>query len=144
MAQIKEISSKQAAFVDALLVGSTVLTAAKTAGISPRTAARWRKDPAVIAEMQARRAATFNETLEAFRAGMPTAMALVLETIKDKDKDTPRSVRLRAAQIWIEHALSLHKMADLEAKVNELERLLKQEGLKQEGQGDNGNIRRFG
>ena len=119
----KDVSSKQAKFVDALLVGAQVAVAAKTAGISPRTAARWRKDPAIVAELQARRKELFNETLDAFRAGMPTAMALVLETIKDKA--TPRSVRLRAAQIWMEHALQIHKIAELEAKYRELESLMK-------------------
>jgi phage terminase small subunit len=118
----KELTSKQAKFVDALLVGSTVNTAAKTAGISPRTAARWRKDPALIAELQARRKALFNEVLDAFRTGMPAAIALVLETIRDKE--TPRSIRLRAAQIWIENGITVHRTDELEARIVELETLL--------------------
>ncbi|SRR6266702_4402203 len=118
----KDVSSKQAKFVDALLVGSTVLVAAKTAGISPRTAARWKKDRVLQALVAQRRQEQFNETLDAFRAGMPAAMALVLETIKDKE--TPRSIRLRAAQIWIEHALQLHKVEELEDRLSELEERL--------------------
>ncbi len=118
----KEVSSKQAKFVDALLVGSTVLVAGKTAGISPRTAARWKKDRVLQALVAQRRQEQFNETLDAFRAGLPAAMALVLETIKDKE--TPRSIRLRAAQIWIEHALQLHKVEELEDRLSELEERL--------------------
>ncbi len=118
----KEVSSKQAKFVDALLVGSTVLVAGKTAGISPRTAARWKKDRVLQAALAERRRAQFNETLDAFRAGLPAAMALVLDTIKDKE--TPRSIRLRAAQIWIEHALQLHKVEELEDRLSELEERL--------------------
>jgi phage terminase small subunit len=115
----KELSSKQAKYVDALLAGMTVASAAKTAGISPRTAARWKKDSLILAELQARRKALFNETLDAFRAGMPVAMTLVLETIKEKQ--AARSVRLRAAQIWMEHAITIHKTAELEEKIAELE-----------------------
>lgn len=115
----KELSSKQAKYVDALLVGTTVLVAAKTAGISPRTAARWKQDRTIQRELQDRRKAQFNETLDAFRAGLPTAMALVLETIRDKE--APQSVRLRAAQIWIEHALQIHKMEELELRIQLLE-----------------------
>jgi phage terminase small subunit len=119
----KEVTSKQSKFVDALLVGTTVTIAAKTAGISPRTAARWKKEHSILAELQCRRKALFNETLDAFRAGLPTAMALVLETIKDKE--TPRSVRLRAAQIWIEHALEINKMEELENRIADLERRIR-------------------
>jgi len=115
----KELSSKQSKFVDALLVGASVVVAQKTAGISPRTAARWKHDMVVQRELQSRRKAQFNETLDAFRAGLPAAMALVLDTIKDKE--TPRSVRLRAAQIWIEQALEIHKMEELEARIAALE-----------------------
>jgi len=118
----KELSSKQSKFVDALLVGASVVVATKTAGISPRTAARWRKEQVILAELQARRKAQFNETLDAFRAGLPSAMALVLETIKNKD--APYAVRLRAAQIWIEQALEIHKMEELEARLRALEERL--------------------
>ncbi len=118
----KDISSKQAKFVDALLVGSTVIIAAKTAGISPRTAARWKKDRVLLAEVQNRRREQFNETLDAFRSGLPTAMALVLETMKDKE--CGRAIRLRAAQIWIEHALQVRKIEDLEARLAALEERL--------------------
>jgi len=114
----KELTSKQAKYVEALLVGSTVAVAAKSAGISPRTAARWKKEQIILAEVQARRKAQFNETLDAFRAGLPAAMALVLETIKDKE--APRSVRLRAAEIWISHALDIHKIAEIEEQIAEL------------------------
>ncbi len=115
----KELSSKQSKFVDALLVGASVVVAAKTAGISPRTAARWRKDRVLLAEFQSRRREQFNETLDAFRAGLPTAMALVLDTMKDKE--CHRAIRLRAAQIWIEHALAVRKIEDLEARIASLE-----------------------
>ncbi len=118
----KDISSKQAKFVDALLVGSTVGVAARTAGISPRTAARWKKEPALLAELASRRKQQFNETLDAFRAGMPAAIALVLETIRDKE--TPRSIRLRAAQIWIENSIAIHKTEELEARIVELEEMV--------------------
>jgi phage terminase small subunit len=119
----KDLSSKQAKYVDALLVGSTVIVAAKTAGISPRTAARWKRDQIIQQELAGRRKSQFNETLDAFRAGLPTAMALVLDTIKDKE--TPRSVRLRAAQIWIEHALEIHKVEELENRIAMLEERLR-------------------
>lgn len=119
-----ELSSKQSKFVDALLVGAQVKMAAKTAGISERTAARWRKDPVLLAELQARRKQQFNEVLDAFRAGLPAAIALVLETIRDKE--IPRSIRLRAAQIWIENALSIHKTEELEERIAELEEMVRQ------------------
>jgi phage terminase small subunit len=117
-----ELSSKQSKFVDALLVGAAVATAAKTAGISPRTAARWRKEQVILAELQARRRAQFNEALEDFRAGLPTAIAFVRETITNED--VPYSVRLRAAQCWIEQALEIHKMEELEARLAALEERL--------------------
>ncbi len=119
----RDLSSKQAKYVDALLVGSTSLIAAKTAGISPRTAARWKKEQAIQQELLRRRKEQFNETLEAFRAGLPAAMALVLDCIKDKE--TPRSIRLRAAEIWISHALEIHKMSELETQIAELQAILK-------------------
>jgi len=119
----KEISSKQSTFIDALLVGSTVVVAAKTACISPRTAARWRKEQVILAELQQRRRAQFNEALEDFRAGLPTAIAFVRETITNED--VPYAVRLRAATCWIEQALEIHKMEELEARLAALEERLK-------------------
>lgn len=105
------LSSKQEKFIDCLLVGTTLLTAAKTSGISERTAARWRKDTRIVDELTARRKAHFAETLDAFREGLPTAIKLVRDTIEDTE--TPRAIRLRAAQIWIENAIQLHTLEEV-------------------------------
>ena len=115
----KELSSKQVKFVDALLSGVNLATAAQKAGISTRTSVRWKHDQVIERELREKRKAQFNETLDAFRAGLPAAMSLVLETIKNKD--APYSVRLRAAQIWIEQALEIHKIEELEARIADLE-----------------------
>jgi len=67
--------------------------------------------------------ALFDDSLSLLMAGVEDAVKGIKAIAKD-DEIQPQ-VRLRAYQIWLEQAIGLHKMSELESKVEELEQFLK-------------------
>ncbi len=141
MSQNGSLSQKQSALLGALVSGQKIEAAAKSANVAIRTAYRWQKLPAFQESLKAAQDAVFDKQLAMLKSGMGAALSCLARNMSEK---VPPAVQVSAARFWLEQAIDIHKMHELEAKIGELERLLKQEGLKQEGQGNNDNIRRFG
>lgn len=119
----KPLSARQEAFIAALLKPMTVDAAAKVAGVSDRTAHRWLRLPHVQLALETARHEAFDSALEELRAGVAVAITTLLKVMTSDDSRA--YVRVQAAAIWLQTALQVHKMSDLEAKVSELETLLK-------------------
>ena len=118
-----ELTPKQDKLIAALLAGNSIVVAAKVAGTSEKAAHIWLKLAHVQMAYNAAKRTLFDESLSLL-------MFNVDDAIKGskgiaKDTEVSANVRLRAYQIWLEQAVSLHKMSELEQKIEQLEQLLK-------------------
>ncbi|SRR6266567_3039403 len=119
MAENVALSASQAKLVEALLAGANLTVAATTAGIAYRTANRWWKLECVQQAYKAGQKSLFDQAL----TGLMLKVEAAIETL-DRHmtaEETPASSQIRAAQIVLEQAISIHKMSDLEARLHELE-----------------------
>lgn len=126
MTQNGTLSAKQVQFLSALLSSANTRDAARKVGISDRTAWRWLKDALFQAELARAKQEAFDESLDLLKSGVRAAIATLARNMKE---DQPPGVQVRAAQIWLEQAVQLHKMSEIEAHFAELERALKTTGL---------------
>lgn len=113
------LSPKQHALLLAMLQGERVEQAAKTAKVSPRTAYRWQQETAFQQAMREEQRKAFEKTLQSLMTGTSTALRVLLETMTDKK--APYSVRVAAARTWLENALTLYKLEDIEARLASIE-----------------------
>lgn len=120
------LTPKQAAALAALLAGRTATEAARAAGCSLRTLARWKAEPFFVAELRAGEA----ELIGAALRGLSVLARPAADTLGRvlADDGAPVGVKLRAAQIVLDSLLRLREAVDLEARVAALE----------EGQGHDG------
>ena len=125
MTDVGRLSGKKLAFLEALLVSTSVRDAAKQAGVAERTATRWLADPLFSATLVAAKQEAFNEALDLLRVGAKAAITTLAASMRS---DNPH-VRLRAASLWLTAAVELFKMSQIEERFTELERLLKASGL---------------
>ncbi len=112
------ITPKQEHLLAALMAGSTIVDAAAACNVNESTAHRWLKEDAFQNAYQAARRAAFDETLLALMSGTATALKTLYEAMKNGET---YAVRVNAARIWLEQALHVHKMEDLEARIAALE-----------------------
>ncbi len=119
-----ELSSKQTLFVAALLAGHTVLVAAKASGIAEMTAHRWLKDPRVQDAIKQARHQAFDTALSRLMDVTSEAIDTLASVMRDKE--APRGVRIRAAQLLLENAIEVHKMSELEQKIAALSALVEE------------------
>ncbi len=102
----------------ALVCGATIENAAKTAGVSERTAHRRLKDPEFAKKLQDMRAEMVQRA-----AGMLTAAAMeAVKTLLALQKDnTPPAVRLGAARAVLELGMKLRESSELADRIAALE-----------------------
>ena len=114
------------ALIAALAGGATVAEAAKTAGVSERTAFRRLQDPAFQERLREAREGTIRRAV-AMLADMGTEAAATLRALLEPT--VPPTVRLGAARAVLELGARLReneelarRVAELEAMVSEIER----------------------
>jgi hypothetical protein len=106
--------------IAALLVQRNLEDAARAVGISPKTLLRWMKEPEFgVAYREARRTA-FGQAVARLQQGASAAATTLLKTMIEPN--TPASVRVRAAECVLNHAMKAIEIEDIEARVSELER----------------------
>jgi hypothetical protein len=120
------LTPKQEQLIAVLVSGVNIATAARTIGIGDKTARRWLKLPHFLAGYKAAQQSIFDDRLAALREGVDTAINTLKRNMTSED--TPASVQVRAAQIWLEQAINLHKMSELEERLLEFEQYVKQSG----------------
>jgi hypothetical protein len=116
-----ELSPKQYALLAAILTGKSTEAAAKSVLISPRTAYRWVKLPAFKVALAQGQQALFEENLGTLKQGVRGALTALA---RNMGENKPAGVQVRSAQIWLEQAIAIYKMNDLEARLEELEEQL--------------------
>lgn len=122
----EQLTTKQESLIALLLAGITITAAAKQLKVNESTARRWLKLPHVHQAYKDQQQTLFDDKLSELRSGVGTAISTLKRNMTSED--TTASVQVRAAQIWLEQALELHKMSELEQKIAELEQYVKQVG----------------
>lgn len=120
MAELGKLSGKQIKLVGALAQGMSVKDAAQECQLSYRTAYRWFALPEVKQALKAARDELFNEQLQILRLGVRKAMATLTKHMSADVEPTSAS-QLQAARFWLENAIAVHKMVDLEARLAAME-----------------------
>lgn len=118
------LTAKQEAFLTAYLACSNITIAAQSAGMADKTARRLVKQPAFQKVYQTAKRDIFNHALEGLCAHVDTAIQTLIRHMTNEE--TPPGTQIRAAQIYLDQALNVHKMSELEEKYAELERLVNQ------------------
>jgi len=112
------LSPKEVVFVEELAKGSPSCQAARVAGISERTARRWRQRPEILAATRAR----VNDSLATARAilaqGSATAARQLVELCENAEPD---AARVAACRSVLEAASDGCQIEDLAAALSELE-----------------------
>lgn len=116
-----ELSVKQQQLIAALIAGNHIVVAAKAVGIAEKTAHTWLKKPHVQEAYRAARQAVFDESLDELRDGVSLAIAALKRNLTAIEP----AVQVRAAHIWLTQAIQVHKMEQLEARLQELEEMVK-------------------
>ena len=104
----------------ALLTQRNIEEAAKAAGIAPNTLLKWMKDAEFDRAYRAARRATFSQSVARLQQAAPAAATTLMKTLVDAA--SPASVRVRAAECILNHAMKAIELEDIEARLAELER----------------------
>jgi hypothetical protein len=113
------LSAKQQKAIAALLGAPNVETAAGIAGVTPRTIWRWLSDDELFVEeyRRARQQAVDNAI-----AGLQGVMTEAVETLRRNLNARNASIQVRCAIALIELGLKATERAELEQRIEELER----------------------
>ena len=119
-----KLGHKQEGAIVALLSQRNVEDAARVAGITPRTLYRWLKEPDFDAAYRAAKRAAFGQAVARLQQGASAAATTLLKTMIEPS--TPASVRVRAAECVLNHAMKAIEIEDIEARVSELEQAVEE------------------
>ena len=110
--------------IGALLTHSTHEAAAKAAGVSESTLARWLREPTFAAAVREARRRALEQALGTLSA----ATAEAVETLRACLGAEGEAVRVRAAVAILEHAMRGAEVTDLEERIAALEAALEARG----------------
>jgi hypothetical protein len=113
------LGRKQEEAIAALLTQRNVEEAARAAGIGTRTLLRWLKLPNFQTAYREARRTAFGQAVARLQQGASAAATTLLKTMIDPN--TPASVRVRAAECVMNHAIKAIEIEDIEARVAALE-----------------------
>ena len=114
----EEEKSPTETFLNALVCGASIDTAARKAGMSRRTAYRRLNDPRFMKRLQAARAEVAKRTSALLSAGSLEATKALMELIS---ASSPPATRLGAARAIIELAAKLRESVEIEERLQALE-----------------------
>jgi phage terminase small subunit len=118
------VSPKQALFIQCLLAGHTIVSSSKIAGIAEKTGHQWLKLPHVQEAYKAAQKQLFDSALDMLSLNLKDALEALQRHIKPTIEPTA-ATQVSAARIWLEQSIAIHKVSELEQKVQELEHMLK-------------------
>jgi transposase len=118
-----ELTPKQAQLIAALVVGNSIVDAAKAVGIGEKTAHRWLKQPAFDQAYQDAKQAVFNQSLE----DVKTIRETLLYHIEARVGVTPAS-QLQAAKLLHEQYIVADELAELKEQLNQVQETLQSLG----------------
>jgi hypothetical protein len=111
---------KRAQAVVALLAAPSLSEAAAQCGIGERTLRRWRGQPAFVAEYSRARQELLEAATGQLRASMTGAVAVLVRIANEPS--APHAARVTAAARLLELGFYAHRVEDLAARLEKLER----------------------
>jgi transposase-like protein len=115
-----KFSRKKDEAIAALLTQRNIEEAARSIGIAPNTLLRWMKEAEFDAAYHDAKRAAFGQSIARLQQGASAAATTLLKIMIDPN--APASVRLRAADSVLNHAVKAIEIEDIEARLSELER----------------------
>lgn len=122
------LSPKQEQLILELVSGKNIRDACKMININEATAYRWMKQPLFQKTYQDAKHIAYNEKLDTLRAGIGIAIKTLLQCMTSEA--VPDAVKVRAAQVWLSHSLSVHHGDELQRMHAEILRRLDELGVK--------------
>lgn len=123
-----QLTPKQEELITALLSLPSIAAAAKATGIGDKTARRWLKLEHFQEAYKTAQATQYKVALAALKEGVSDAIRTLRRNMTSED--VPPATQVRAAQIWLEQAMLIHRVEELEQKNLEIERRLEALGGK--------------
>lgn len=118
----KKLTAKQQDFIAALLSQPSIIAAARSIDLPEATAHRWLKLEHFQEAYHNAKQERFTTALEMLQAGVAVAIKTLHRNMTSEE--APPAVQIRAAQIWLEQALRIHEMSELEKKIADLEEIV--------------------
>ena len=116
----RQLSAKQHTALAVLLEGGNKGEAATAASVTPKTVQRWtNEDVLFYDELQRRKSIAVNTSSTRLAGSLDLAVD-VMRSIA-LDEEAPTTLRLRASNNLITHALRVMEMADIVTRLDELE-----------------------
>ena len=115
-----ELSAKQHRTISALLSTKSVIEAAAATGQGERTIYRWLSEPAFRQALSAAEGDLIDVATRRLLQLQGGALD-TLEALLSDETDASAGVRLRAAQVVLDHLLKLREMRDIEQRLQALE-----------------------
>jgi hypothetical protein len=123
----EELTNKQEQLITLLLSGIGIGAACHQCGINEKTAFRWRKLPHFQQAYRNAQRVLFDDALLVLVLGVHKAIETLERNLNGAD--VPPSVQVNSARIWLENAIGVHKLTELEAQLAELKDIVsKQQG----------------
>ncbi len=110
--------TQRAMFVAELAAGRTVSEAAAKAGISRRTAARWHREPDVVAELDRMRRSTLSHARERLLDLVDQAVGALSRVMADTESP---AATVAAARTVLAHVLRFDERTELEERLRLVE-----------------------
>ncbi|MGW0626057.1 hypothetical protein [Streptomyces sp. NPDC002758] len=107
------------AAVAALAAGEPPSAAAKAAGVSTRTIARWQAEEDFAREVRAVRARILDDTAGRLSAAAASAVATLQQLVNDPEQ--PGHVRVKAGDVLLRALLPVREHVDLEQRLAAIE-----------------------
>lgn len=119
--EIKWLTAKQVHTIACMLESRNSQEAAKQAGISARTLARWMEQPAFAAAVAESESALIDYAMRRLMLLQDQSVDTIRDLMSDVTK--PATVRLRAAGMVLENMIRLRELRQVEARLTALEKL---------------------
>lgn len=122
MANNGELTARQKRMIAALLTSENIGTACESVKVGRSTLARWLKDPTFSQELTNAETETIKQASRELLSGQAEALATIREMMQLGVSD---SIRLRAANDWMNLLFKIREMATLEERITKLEERIK-------------------
>jgi len=121
----ERLSPREIRFADAIAAGGTISDGATAAGISYRSASRWKTKEHIAAYIRARTTESLSQARAVLAAG---ARSAAVELVRLAKRARPDSARITASRTVLESTICASEIEDLEARLAELESALADRG----------------
>lgn len=123
-----KLTAKQDALIVALLSQPSLVAAARSINVPEVTARRWLKLDAFQKAYRDAQQEKFTDALTLLKTGVSVALKTLAKHMTDEG--TPPAVQVRAANIWLDHAMAVDEKNTLDERHDEILKRLDELGVK--------------